>query len=401
MSIKDTTLDPVRDRRARGANHQQAAGGVSTDAAQNLVDYPVRVEGLAKAYGSVVAVREVSFKVRKGTTVTLLGPSGCGKTTTLRCIAGLEVPTGGRIVIGNEVVYDHEANRFVEPEKRNIGMVFQSYAIWPHMTVGGNVGFPLAIRGMPRAEVEQRTQRVLELVGLGELTKRPAAALSGGQQQRVALARALVHEPSIVLFDEPLSNLDANLRERMRTELQLLQAKLGFTAIFVTHDQQEALALSDDVIIMNRGDIEQTGSPKQVFLNPRTEFTATFLNYSNVVTGHVRSIPEPGQVEIEGPGGLVLKAKWRSEQSPTKDGACAVTFRADQVTIAPPGKLHGDNAFTGEVRTAAFLGSFIDYTVQGAGGQEIKVEGSIGDVLGKGAPVDLQVAPENCHAFAR
>ncbi len=360
---------------------------------------PVEVERLVMAYGAVQAVRGIDFYVAPGSTVTLLGPSGCGKTTTLRCIAGLEVPTAGRITVGDRIVYDSESGAFVEPERRNIGMVFQSYAIWPHMTVGGNVGFPLTIAGISKAEVQERTRAALELVGLGDLQRRSAADLSGGQQQRVALARALVHEPRVVLFDEPLSNLDANLRERMRTELQLLQARLGFTAIFVTHDQEEALSLSDHVVIMNRGRVEQEGSPQEIFRHPATAFTARFLGYSNVFPGRVTAVGEDGAVQIDLGDGLHLSAVWRSPTPPRHGDDSTVAFRADRVAVQPANGQRGENVFSGEVETAGYLGSSFDYAIR-AGKLEIQVEGSIDHPVARGQAVNLHVSAEHCHAFS-
>jgi ABC-type Fe3+/spermidine/putrescine transport system ATPase subunit len=360
---------------------------------------PVTVERLTMSYGAVQAVGGISFHVAPGRTVTLLGPSGCGKTTTLRCIAGLEVPTAGRITVGDRVVFDDASNIFVEPERRNIGMVFQSYAIWPHMTVGGNVGFPLSIAGVSKNEVQERTRAVLELVGLGDLQRRSAADLSGGQQQRVALARALVHEPSVVVFDEPLSNLDANLRERMRAELQLLQSRLGFTAIFVTHDQQEALSLSDYIVIMNRGLIEQTGSPQEIFTNPATAFAARFLGYSNVFPGRVAVIGDAGMVQIDFGEGLRLSALWRSPNPPRIGEDSTVAFRADRVAVQPGSHRSGENVFDGEVETAAFLGRTFDYTIK-SGTLEIQAEGSVDYPVSRGQAVNVHIPADHCHAFS-
>ena len=360
---------------------------------------PVSVERLVMSYGAVQAVRGISFDVAPGSTVTLLGPSGCGKTTTLRCIAGLEVPTAGRITVGDRLVCDGETGAFIEPERRNIGMVFQSYAIWPHMTVGGNVSFPLTISGVGKREAAERTQAVLELVGLGDLRTRSAADLSGGQQQRVALARALVHEPRVVLFDEPLSNLDANLRERMRTELQLLQARLGFTAIFVTHDQEEALSLSDHIVIMNKGLIEQTGSPQDIFRNPETAFTARFLGYSNVFPGRVATVADAGTVAIDLGEGQRLQARWRSPSPPRPEDRCTIAFRADRVALQPANGSAGENAFRGVTETVAFLGTCFDYTIT-AGALQVQAEGPVDHPIARGQAVDVTIAPEHCHAFA-
>jgi iron(III) transport system ATP-binding protein len=360
---------------------------------------PVTVERLTMSYGAVHAVGGISFHVAPGRMVTLLGPSGCGKTTTLRCIAGLEVPTAGRITVGDRVVFDGASNTFVEPERRNIGMVFQSYAIWPHMTVGGNVGFPLKIAGMSNTEVQERTRAVLGLVGLGDLQRRSAADLSGGQQQRVALARALVHEPSVVVFDEPLSNLDANLRERMRSELRLLQSRLGFTAIFVTHDQKEALSLSDHIVIMNKGMIEQTGSPQEIFANPATAFTARFLGYSNVFPGRVAAIGDAGVVQIDLGEGLRLSAIWRSAAPPRSGEDSTVAFRADRVVVQPAYQQSGENVFAGEVEAAAFLGTSFDYTIK-SGKLEIQAEGSVDRPVARDQVVSMHVPAEHCHAFS-
>ncbi|HKN08789.1 MAG TPA: ABC transporter ATP-binding protein [Pseudomonadota bacterium] len=250
----------------------------------------IRVRNLTKRFGTFVALDDVSIAEEKGGTLALLGPSGCGKTTMLRCIAGLETPTRGTIEIGGRVVFDSARGVDLKPESRALGIVFQSYAIWPHMSVAANVGFPLKVRGVPRREMGERIDRILGSVGLAAWRDRPATELSGGQQQRVALARALIHEPSLVLFDEPMSNLDAQLRDQMRLELKMLQARLNFTAIYVTHDQSEAFALARTVVVMNRGHIETIGAPRQVAHRPKTPFVARFLGY-NTLEG---TISEPG-----------------------------------------------------------------------------------------------------------
>ena len=211
----------------------------------------LRIRDLHKSFGDLVAVDGVSLAVEEGHTLALLGPSGCGKTTILRCLAGLETADAGAIEIAGKPVFDHDAGINLVPGQRELGIVFQSYAVWPHMTVAENVGFPLKVRRVARAEAEKRTARVLDMVGLASASGKPATALSGGQQQRVALARALVHEPRLVLFDEPMSNLDARLRAHMRMELAVLQERLGFTAVYVTHDQTEAFSLAETVAVMN------------------------------------------------------------------------------------------------------------------------------------------------------
>ncbi len=237
----------------------------------------LEVRNLVKIFGKITAVDNVSFKVEQGEVVTLLGPSGCGKTTTLRMVAGFERPNAGEVEIAGRVVVATNRRINVPPEKRDIGMVFQSYAIWPHMTVFENVAFPLNVRRANRQEIKRRVEETLELVGLANFSDRPAILLSGGQQQRVSLARALVYSPSILLLDEPLSNLDAKLREQMRIEIKRLQQQLGFTVLFVTHDQIEAMSLSTRLALMNQGRIEQIGAPQDVYEHPQTPFVEDFL----------------------------------------------------------------------------------------------------------------------------
>src|SRR5499426_3616199 len=251
----------------------------------------VKVSGLAKSFeamdGRVNALQGVDFEVTPGEFYTLLGPSGCGKSTTLRCIAGLERPDGGEIAIGDKVVAS--ASTFVPPNERPIGMVFQSYAIWPHMSVFKNVAFPLkqARSKLAKSQISERVMEALALVQMEGLADRPAPYLSGGQQQRVALARALVSKPEVLLLDEPLSNLDARLREEMRFELRDMQARLGLTSIFVTHDQAEAMTLSDHIVVMNAGHIEQEGRPEDVYQRPRTCFVMDFLGRANHLPAHI------------------------------------------------------------------------------------------------------------------
>jgi ABC-type Fe3+/spermidine/putrescine transport system ATPase subunit len=247
----------------------------------------LEVRNLVKIFGKITAVDNVSFKVEQGEVVTLLGPSGCGKTTTLRMVAGFEKPNAGEVEIAGRVVVATDRRINVPPERRDIGMVFQSYAIWPHMTVFENVAFPLNVRRANRQEIKRRVEETLELVGLGNFSDRPAILLSGGQQQRVSLARALVYSPSILLLDEPLSNLDAKLREQMRIELKRLQLKLGFTVLFVTHDQIEAMSLSTRLALMNQGRIEQIGAPQDVYEHPQTPFVEDFLGRILRFTGTI------------------------------------------------------------------------------------------------------------------
>jgi iron(III) transport system ATP-binding protein len=251
------------------------------------------IENLQKVFKAsggtdVRAVDGVSISIASGSILTLLGPSGCGKTTTLRCLAGLERPDAGRIVIGDTTVFDSAKGIFVPPSDRGIGMVFQSYAIWPHMSVFENVAFPLRVarnRKYSAAEIKDKVARALEMVRLGGFERRSATQLSGGQQQRLALARGLVHEPKILLLDEPLSNLDAKLREQMRFELKRLQRSLRVTTVYVTHDQAEALALSDEIAVFNQGRIVQRGNPHDIYSHPTSRFVADFIGSANFLTG--------------------------------------------------------------------------------------------------------------------
>jgi ABC-type Fe3+/spermidine/putrescine transport system ATPase subunit len=247
----------------------------------------LRLEDVDKWFGGHRAADHLSLDVTRGETFTLLGPSGCGKTTTLRMVAGLERPDAGRIVVQERVVAEPARGIFVPPHRRNMGMVFQSYAIWPHMRVFDNVAYPLRLRGVATSEQRARVDRVLELVGLGGLGERQSTALSGGQQQRVALARALVYEPDLLLLDEPFSNLDAKLRVQMRVEVRVLARRLGITVLFVTHDQIEALTLSDRIAVMNAGRIEQIGTPAELYDRPATPFVRDFLGQTVAIRGQV------------------------------------------------------------------------------------------------------------------
>ena len=286
----------------------------------------IQLTGLVKRFpGRTVtanAVDGIDLEVPEGKLVTLLGPSGCGKTTTLRLIAGLERPERGEIVIDGRLVCSAERGMFVGAHERPIGIVFQSYAIWPHMTVRENVAFPLKVQRprLSRTDIRKRALAALELVGLADLADRPAPALSGGQQQRVALARALVREPQVLLLDEPLSNLDAGLRDRMRDEIRAVQQRLGITTVFVTHDQDEALAVSDEVVVMDRGRVVERGLPQEIYAWPRAEFTARFLGVSNTLSGTVQSVSAEA-TEVTVAAGL-LRCR-----------ACAEVGRGDHVSV--------------------------------------------------------------------
>ncbi len=259
------------------------------------------LDDVSKLYGAAPAVDRTSLQIRRGEVFTLLGPSGCGKTTTLRLVAGLERPDGGEITLRGRLVASVPRRLFVPPNKRNLGMVFQSYAIWPHMTVFDNVAYPLRLRGEKRPVIREKVARVLDLVGLEGLEARPATLLSGGQMQRLALCRALVYEPDLLLLDEPFSNLDAKLREQMRVELKLLQRRLGITVLFVTHDQVEALSLSDRIAVMHRGRVEQVGPPRHLYERPGTAFVRDFLGQTVILKGRV------GPATADGSGPITVE----------------------------------------------------------------------------------------------
>ena len=351
----------------------------------------IEVEDLVVKYGDAVAVRGVSFAVRKGEHVTLLGPSGCGKTTTLRSIAGLEKPSSGAIRIGGHAMYDSAASVNVPAEQRDLSMVFQSYAVWPHMTVFDNVAYGLRVRKLPHAEIEAQVMKTLGLVQLQDFAKRSASKLSGGQQQRVAVARAIAFSPNVLLFDEPLSNLDAKLRAEMRVELRELQQRLGVTSLYVTHDQEEALAISDRVIVMNVGGIEQIGSPEDIYDRPRTRFVADFVGSANLVPGRVRAADGSGRVVVEAEG-MTLHAM---APSLPKDGAATMAIRTAYIDMDEFAERGKENAVAGTIRRRMFHGDFIQYIVDWPAGQLI-VRRPPTDIFEEGAAVTLSFAARHC-----
>jgi iron(III) transport system ATP-binding protein len=337
----------------------------------------IRVTGLVKEFpGGVRAINGVDFEVPKGSLVTLLGPSGCGKTTTLRSIAGLDQPTSGTIDIGDNVVFDSAAKTLVPANKRRIGMVFQSYAIWPHMTVFDNVAYPLRHGKAKKPEIQERVMTALELVGLAELAPRRAPKLSGGQQQRVALARALVAEPEVLLLDEPLSNLDAKLRESMRQEIREIQQRLGITTLYVTHDQVEALAISDVVAVMSKGNIVDFGSPQRIYEAPKSRFVAEFIGLANVVP--VSGVHGAGDV-LRGEAAMGSIAFSNNERAEPDAGVQAsgrqasVLVRLEDVHISRERPADEDNVWRGTVASALFLGTHFDCVVE-VGGQRLRAQ---------------------------
>jgi ABC-type Fe3+/spermidine/putrescine transport system ATPase subunit len=353
----------------------------------------IEVADLVVRYGGVLAVDGVSFTVGRGEHLTLLGPSGCGKTTTLRAIAGLEEPSSGVIRIEGQAMYSSAERRNIPTEKRGVSMVFQSYAIWPHMTVFDNVAYGLRVRKLPRGEVAEQVDRALGLVQMREFANRPASNLSGGQQQRVALARAVAFSPTVVLFDEPLSNLDAKLRAEMRVELRELQRRLDITSVYVTHDQEEALAISDRVIVMNQGGIEQIGTPEAIYNRPKSRFVADFVGSANLIEGRLKSPPNgPGAVLFETAGGVVLQASASHPPSGDEDRVAIRTAYIDLASGRPNGS---PNAAAGKIRQRLFHGDFIQYIVDWPGGQ-LTIRRPPTEMFEEGAPVAISFAREHC-----
>jgi iron(III) transport system ATP-binding protein len=361
------------------------------------MDSVVIVEDLVVAYGGVRAVDHVSFAVNRGEHLTLLGPSGCGKTTTLRAVAGLEKPLSGRIVIGGQVVFDGAAGINLPPERRGLSMVFQSYAIWPHMTVFDNVAFGLTVRGASAAAKREAVARSLSLVDLASFADRPATALSGGQQQRVALARAVAFDSKVVLLDEPLSNLDARLRASMRSELKQLQRQLGFTSIYVTHDQEEALSLSDRVIIMRAGVIEQQGSPDEIHYAPRTRFAAEFLGTGNILSCTVRSDgAQAGGSIAELESGIRIAAR----ATALADGTRAwLGFRPINVELKKAAGEHAPGWHRATVHSRVFLGDLNHFYLR-TGTVDICVHKTTDAIFEEGDEVLWRVPPEKAFMLS-
>jgi iron(III) transport system ATP-binding protein len=349
---------------------------------------------------SVRAVDDVSFDVAPGELLVLLGPSGCGKTTTLRIIAGLEEPDAGEVWLGPRMVNSSDGNVFVPTEKRNVGMVFQSYAIWPHMTVFDNIAYPLRVRRASRATIAEKVERTLELLSLNGLANRPATQLSGGQQQRVALARALVFEPRVLLLDEPLSNLDARLRVQMRAELKHLQQATGITSIFVTHDQAESMALADRIIVMNRGRIEQVGSPAEIYERPRTRFVSEFVGSINVLHGQVTAVAGSQlTVRYGGFGEHDIRGLAGSDAIFGDGDAVMATIRPEKLSLVPE-QVNGTlNYWPARVASMAYYGDHREYEVE-IGDQRIKVVTPAGLDVDKDARVFVTCDPAEVVVIA-
>jgi iron(III) transport system ATP-binding protein len=367
----------------------------------------IDIKGLHVQYrsakGNVHAVRGIDIHIEHGQFYTMLGPSGCGKTTTLRCLAGLEQPSAGEISLNGQIVFSAERGIMVPAHKRDIGMVFQSYAIWPHMTVFENVAFPLReMRGrFSRAEIRQKVAKALELVQLSGYEDRPAPFLSGGQQQRLALARALVREPAVLLLDEPLSNLDAKLREETRTEIRDLVKRLNITTVYVTHDQLEALTMSDVVAVMDQGLIVQEASPLMIYREPKVRFVADFIGLTNFIEGRVSLAAKGGANgaslgEVDTASGSIRCVLPEMAKAGDK---VLIVIRPEDLNFVPESGASGsDNVVEGLVTTSLFMGDSIEYrvTIKDAA-LRLKLHPST--AVAQGDTIRIKLPPERCRAL--
>jgi iron(III) transport system ATP-binding protein len=350
------------------------------------------VSNLKKQFGDNTVLHDNSFTIKDGEFFTFLGPSGCGKSTTLNCIAGLEKPSGGSITVAGKTFVDIENGTFLPPEERNLGMVFQSYALWPHMTIAKNLSLPLTIRKVPKAKQRELIGDALEKVGLADLSGRYPHQLSGGQQQRVALARALVYSPTVLLLDEPLSNLDAKLREQARAWLKRLQEDLGITTIYVTHDQDEALALSDRIAVMSDGHMMQIADPHSIYERPATPEVAAFVGRCNFFQGVVQDTTDTGQrIRMECNGEVVTVAS----DVPTAAGqTVTIALRPERLEVVPAGQeIPGVNRLNTSVLTSSYVGSHYEYDVK-LGNQVVQVESQRPGLTG-----NVQLVFEPAHAL--
>ncbi|SFU11354.1 ABC transporter ATP-binding protein [Mesorhizobium sp. YR577] len=363
----------------------------------------LEVTNLSKTYWSNNAkfpgggIKPISFSLKAGTFFTLLGPSGCGKTTTLRCIAGLEVPDEGRLALGSTTFFDAASDSNLALNQRNIGMVFQSYAIWPHMTVFENVAFPLRVRRelkLGAAKISEMVREALTTVGLAGYENRSATQLSGGQQQRVALARAIVRHPGLLLLDEPLSNLDALLRDEMRNELKRLQKQIGITTIYVTHDQHEALEMSDIIAVINSGVLEQMGPPRDIYNRPKNAFVAGFVGATNLLPARLTEAASSGHYRsIQLDSGETVK-NW-FPHAVGVNSKIAVSIRPEAIRLAAPGGTapEGFNTLEGTIISSGFLGNVVRYAVQ-LKGSRIQVHQAADTHFNDGDRVSVQFSPD-------
>lgn len=357
----------------------------------------MRLEHITKRYpgNATPAVADLSLDIGEGEIFTLLGPSGCGKTTTLRIVAGLETPDEGSIYFGDQPIVIMSRRRIVPTNKRNIGMVFQSYAIWPHMTVFENVAYPLRLRKFPSRDTRERVERALALVGLSGYENRPAPDLSGGQQQRVALARALVYEPAVLLLDEPFSNLDSKLREQMRIEVKLIQSRLKVTVLFVTHDQVEALSLSSRIAVMNLGEVQQVGTPRELYDRPANAFVRDFLGRTVLLRGTVHARDTDGHVTValDGAPANLVNGRSATGQELLLATPVYLAMRPEDAELRPADGAPPEGYIDGVVETSLFVGDRTEYRINIAGQGSILIYGDRNDVYADNQNVRLKFRP--------
>jgi iron(III) transport system ATP-binding protein len=353
----------------------------------------IEIRNLFKRFKNVVAVNHIDLEVKQGEMLTLLGPSGCGKTTTLRCIAGLETPEEGDIVIDGKPML---SEGFVQPSKRGIGMVFQNYAVWPHMRVFNNIVYGLRLQKISRQSIRERAQQALELVGLTGLQDRYPSQLSGGQQQRVALARALVRNPKVLLLDEPLSNLDAKLRERMRFEIKSLVRRMGITSVYVTHDQAEAMVISDRIAVMDSGDVVQIGTAQEIYERPANRFVADFIGTMNFMPGEVIEVLQnTGEVYVSTEFSDKMLCKMPDLAEATPGNKVYASIRPEDVEVFTEPPQDRENLFKGTIAHKAYLGNFLYFFVS-VDGTEIRVQIPHHMPQEEGQELYLFLNPEKC-----
>ncbi|HEY7744171.1 MAG TPA: ABC transporter ATP-binding protein, partial [Burkholderiales bacterium] len=357
----------------------------------------IRIRGVSKRYATegkiITALEDVDLTIAANQIFTLLGPSGCGKTTLLRCIVGLEAPDSGEISIGGQTVWSKARNVNVPPEKRGLGMVFQTYAIWPHLNVFDNVAYPLQVRKTAKDVIRERVEKTLRFVQLEGFGERPATKLSGGQQQRVALARALVAEPKVILFDEPLSNLDAKLREETRKELKAFLSELQITAVYVTHDRVEALALSDTIAVMRAGRIIEVGSPQKIYFNADTQFVADFIGRANLVKARVRA-QEAARTVVDCGLGAIACAR----RDLPVDAEVTLCIRPEFIHISG-GAASGENVVNGRIDSQVFVGESYESEIR-AGSELLLARVDPDAGLKVGDPVNFRLEPAHCLLVA-
>ncbi len=353
----------------------------------------IKIENLFKKFGSVVAVNHVSLEVKQGEILTLLGPSGCGKTTTLRCIAGLEKPDGGDVIIDGKPMF---SQGFVPPSKREIGMVFQNYAVWPHMRVFDNIAYGLKIRKLTKSVIKKKVTETLESLGLTGLEGRFPGQLSGGQQQRVALARALVGNPKVLLLDEPLSNLDAKLREKMRFEIKSLVRRMGITSVYVTHDQAEAMVISDRISVMNTGDIVQVDTPEHIYKKPANSFVADFIGTTNFIPGKITEVrKDRGFAYLQTEFGQKMLCRVLDFATATPNMNVHASVRPEDIEVFTGPRQNMDNLFKGTILHRAYLGNFL-YLFVNINSTMIRVQAPYDVTQKEGEELYLFLNPEKC-----